>query len=128
MLRAIVLGICVIFSMRAEAIEYAAGVRYEAGQRVEISGLGLSFQIPQAWLGGLADGAFIVASETESGMMFLVPMRAQSMQEVQAGLSEPLVVDETTTFVPSGQPLVQGDRIRMSYRAIVNGLFQMLYW
>ena len=122
MLRTLVIGIALCLGWNAEAIEYAAGQRYDAGQKVDISGIGTSFQIPQVWVGGVMEGAFVLGSETEPGALFLVPNMSQSIEQVRGWFREPMQIDESTVFVPASEAIIENGRLQIVYKVMVNGM------
>ena len=121
MLRALVVLVALTLGWEAHAVEYGPGRRYDAGQRVEVSGIGLSFQIPAVWLGALVDGAFVLGSETEAGALLLLPNMSRSRSEIRAWFRDPMPLDDTTVLVPVGEPVVSGDRFQLAYRVVMNG-------
>jgi len=60
--------------------------------KIEYKSLGLSFTIPNGWVGQEGDGAFIMGSNTLAGFMMVTTNQAQSIdqlkQEAMAGIQE----------------------------------------
>jgi len=75
---------------------------------VEFPEAGLSFTIPEGWLGGVPAGsaAFVMGSETQPGVIIALTHQGSTTDEVLAELDQPVALDEGVTMQVQGQPQV----------------------
>ena len=110
-----------LLSSPASAEEIRVGQVYQGGQTIDISGLGVSFTIPNNWLGQLdADGVILLGSNTEGGMLLVFGSKTTT-QEVIAEFNTSIPMDETMALVPKGSPTLKDERITIDYTVNVNG-------
>ena len=110
-----------LLSSPANAEEIKVGQVYQGGQTLDISGLGVSFTIPNNWLGQLdADGVILLGSNTEGGMLLVFGSKTTA-QEVIAEFNTSIPMDETMALVPKGSPTLKDERITIDYTVNVNG-------
>ena len=111
----------ILLSSPANAEEIKVGQVYQGGQTLDISGLGVSFTIPNNWLGQLdADGVILLGSNTEGGMLLVFGSKTTA-QEVSAEFNTAIPIDETMALVPKGSPTLKDERISIDYTVNVNG-------
>ena len=118
----IMLGLLsILLSSPANAEEIKVGQVYQGGQNLDISGLGVSFTIPNNWLGGLDnDGTILLGSNTEGGMLLVFATKTTA-QEVIAEFNTAIPMDETMALVPKGTPTLKDERLTIDYTVNVNG-------
>ena len=110
-----------LLSSPANAEEIRVGQVYQGGQTLDISGLGVSFTIPNNWLGQLdADGVILLGSNTEGGMLLVFGSKTTA-QEVIAEFNTSIPMDETMALVPKGSPTLKDERLSIDYTVNVNG-------
>ena len=110
-----------LLSSPASAEEIRVGQVYQGGQTIDISGLGVSFTIPNNWLGQLdADGVILLGSNTEGGMLLVFGSKTTA-QEVIAEFNTSIPMDETMALVPKGSPTLKDERLSIDYTVNVNG-------
>ncbi len=112
----------ILSSSPANAEEVKVGQVYQGGQTLDISGLGVSFTIPNNWLGQLdADGGILLGSNTEGGMLMVFAAKT-SANEVIAEFNKPIPIDESMALVPKGSPALKDERLVIDYGVSVNGV------
>ena len=113
----------ILFSSPVTAEEIKAGQVYQGGQTLDISGLGVSFTIPNNWLGGLMDdgtGSILLGSNTEGGMLLVFGSKTTA-KEVMAEFNTSIPMDESMALVPKGAPVLKDERLTIDYTMNVNG-------
>ena len=113
----------ILFSSPVTAEEIKAGQVYQGGQTLDISGLGVSFIIPNNWLGGLMDdgtGSILLGSNTEGGMLLVFGSKTTA-KEVMAEFNTSIPMDESMALVPKGAPVLKDERLTIDYTMNVNG-------
>lgn len=111
----------VLLSSPASAEEIQVGKVYQGGQILDISGLGVSFTIPNNWLGQLDnEGTILLGSNTEGGMLLVFGSKTTA-QEVMAEFNTAIPMDETMALVPKGSPSLKDERLTIDYTVNVNG-------
>ena len=85
--------------------------------------LGVSFVIPEEWIGTLPQGAevFVMASNTRPGLILVSGDEIESVQEAIDLLNEPLDIDGTNVLKPVGPPVVEDGELTQTYRVVVDG-------
>jgi hypothetical protein len=80
-----------IVALPAGAVEIQVGQEYPAGTRVESLADGVSFVVPEEWLGGLPPdaAAFMLGSHTRHGVGMVIMRPATSWQEIEQFLDQP---------------------------------------
>ncbi len=105
-------------SRPAGGVTLEAGRQYGAGTRVESTGDGVSFVVPDEWLGGLPPGsaAFMFASNTRAGLGLAIMRQATSWQEIEAFLNQPQDLGEGVVLYPgsAGQRTERGYEIGLA--------------
>jgi hypothetical protein len=101
----------------ADFTEVQAGVQYDPGTRVGMTALGLSFELPDGWIGGLPPGgeAFVLGSNTQPGMVLITGDTGMTVDTARQFFSQPLPLDATTVAQPSGTPAVSGTTVTQHY-------------
>lgn len=99
---------------KSQMTDIQTGQQYNGGTRVNSPDLGLSFVVPDEWLGGLPQGAeaFVMGSNTRAGIIVVLSQRSSSIDEVVDALSQPLPLDQGVILQPVGQPEVDGPWVR----------------
>lgn len=111
----------ILLSSLASAEEIQVGKVYQGGQTLDISGLGVSFTLPNNWLGGLdSDGTILLGSNTEGGMLLVFGSKTTA-QEVIAEFNTAIPMDESMALVPKGTPTLKDERLTIEYTMNVNG-------
>lgn len=99
----------------AGGVPLEAGRQYGAGTRVESSADGVSFVVPDEWLGGLPPGsaAFMFGSNTRAGLGLAIMRQATSWPEIEAFLNQPQDLGDGVVLYPSsaGQRTERGYEI-----------------
>jgi hypothetical protein len=92
-------------------VDVQPGQEYQSGTRVNFPALGISFDIPQQWIGGLPQGssAFLMGSNSQPGLVVVLSHQAKSNDELVSYLNQPLPLDENMVLRVSGQPQVDGE-------------------
>lgn len=103
--------------------EIQPGQVYQAGTRVGAASLGVSFVIPDEWMGTIPQGTevFVMQSNTQPGMILVMGDEIGSMREAIGLLSEPLDIDGTNLLQPVGAPVVEDGELTQTYRVVVGG-------
>ena len=107
------------------ASELIGGQVYNSGDTIEISGIGVSFQIPAKWLGGLVDGGegtILLGSNTEGGMLTVLTTRTSSPKQLLAEFNQPMPLEDGVVLVPTTQPKMNGERLTIEYSVTMNGV------
>ena len=111
----------ILLSSPVTAEEIQVGQVYQGEQTLDISGLGVSFTIPNNWLGGLDnDGTILLGSNTEGGMLLVFGSKTTA-QEVMAEFNTAIPMDETMALVPKGTPTLKDEHLTIDYMMNVNG-------
>lgn len=97
------LPVCMLLSLPAGAADLQVGQQYTAGTRVESVGDGVSFVVPEEWLGGLPPdaAAFMLGSNTRHGMGMVIMRPATDWQEIEQFLSQPQDLGEGVILAPA---------------------------
>ena len=102
----------------APSIALQTGQQYGAGTRVESSADGVSFVIPEEWLGGLPPeaAAFVLGSNTRPGLGMIIMRPATSWQEIELFLGQPQDLGGGVVLSPSspGQRTGRGYEIGLA--------------
>ena len=107
---------------QAPSIALQTGKQYAGGTRVESSADGVSFVIPEEWLGGLPPdaAAFILGSNTRQGLGMIIMRPATSWQEIELFLGQPQDLGEGVVLSPSSP----GERTGLGYEiSLSNSLY-----
>jgi hypothetical protein len=104
------------FSPLVWAVELTPGQEYQGPQTLTVGALGISFELPEGWVGGAPQGQefFVMAKPGLDGFVLLSASEA-SEAEIITAMSAPLTLDEGVTLVPAGKPTKSGKRITSSY-------------
>ena len=102
-----------------EFVELVPGQSYSGGTQVGSSTLGVSFEIPQDWLGGIPQGAeaLMLGSNTRPGLVLAIGQQSTDVSEVVATMSQPVPLDNSIVLMPQGQPQVSGRWVNCWYFA-----------
>ncbi|HLT91833.1 MAG TPA: hypothetical protein VKZ85_12910 [Woeseiaceae bacterium] len=99
----------------AAGVPLETGRQYAAGTRVESTADGVSFVVPDEWLGGLPPGAaaFMFGSNTRAGLGLAIMRGATSWQEIELFLNQPQDLGDGVVLYPSssGQRTARGYEI-----------------
>lgn len=102
----------------AGAVELQAGEQYASGTRVRSSADGLSFVIPEEWLGGLPpdSAAVVLGSNTRPGLGMIIMRSATSWQEIESFLMQPQDLGNGVVLSPTarGQQTARGYEITLA--------------
>ena len=100
-----------------EGVILEAGQIYTGGTVVRVSELGIAFQIPKDWSGGMPQGvdALILSSETHAGMLTALGQQSSNVDEIVNAMSQPVPLDNTTVLMPVSQPEVSGQWVNVRY-------------
>lgn len=87
-----------------DAVPLEAGREYAPGTRVASVSDGVSFVVPEEWLGGLPAGsaAFMFGSHTRAGLGLVIMRPATSWQEIELFLNQPQDLGDGVILAPSG--------------------------
>lgn len=100
------------------AVELKAGQQYESGARIESTADGVSFVIPEEWLGGLPPGAvgIILGSHTRAGIGTIIMRASANWEQIEQFLNQPQEVGEGVVLTPtsSGQRTERGYEIGLA--------------
>lgn len=90
-------------------VEAVSGQAYPGGTRVDFPDMGLSFVVPEEWLGSIPEEstAFVMGSETQPGIMLALTHQAATAEELVENLAEPMPLDEGVTLHAQGEPEVE---------------------
>lgn len=104
------------FSPLVWAVELTPGQEYQGPQTLTVGALGISFALPEGWVGGAPQGQefFVMAKPGLDGFILLSASEA-SEAELMTAMAAPLTLDEGVTLVPSGKPAKTKERITSSY-------------
>ena len=100
------------------AVELQPGEQYASGTRVRSSADGLSFVIPEEWLGGLPpdSAAVVLGSNTRPGLGMIIMRSATSWDEIESFLTQPQDLGEGVVLSPAstGQRTARGFEISLA--------------
>lgn len=108
---------------QSQVTEIEPGVRYAGGTRVGAADLGVSFVIPEGWVGVLPPNAelFLLGSDSDPGLIVVVADRVESLDAAVATLDQPLPIDTGLVLQPRGDAKIDGRRLSQDYSTIVGG-------
>lgn len=100
-----------------QTVELVAGQSYNGGTTIKISGLGLSFVVPDGWSGGMAQGAEVIflSSDTRTGFVMVLAHPATNATDLITILGQPTALSQDVVLAPVGTPVVMGDWVRAIY-------------
>jgi hypothetical protein len=89
-------------------VEAVSGQAYPGGTRVDFPDMGLSFVVPEGWLGSIPEesDAFVMGSESQPGIILALTHGAATAQELVENLADPMPLDEGVTLHVQGEPQV----------------------
>lgn len=111
-----------IFGLPAGAAELAVGQQYSAGTRVVSAADGVSFVIPEEWLGGLPPdaAAFMLGSHTRPGLGMVLMRATATWEEIEQFLAQPQDFGEGVVLSPA----TPGTRTERGYEiALANPVY-----
>jgi hypothetical protein len=90
-------------------VEAVSGEAYPGGTRVDFPDMGLSFVVPEGWLGSIPEEstAFVMGSETQPGIIVALTHETTTADELVENLAEPMPLEEDVTLHAQGQPEVE---------------------
>lgn len=93
---------------------------YAAGTRVETSSVGVSFVIPEGWVGKFGQDAdnqvLILGSNTIEGMGLAILQSGRSAAQIVAGLADAQDFGAGVVLQPTARPEIEGRRITARYQ------------
>jgi hypothetical protein len=100
-------------------VDVQPGQEYQAGTRVNFPTLGISFDVPQHWIGGIPQGSsfFVMGSNTQPGLVVVMSHQATSNSQLVSLLGQPLPLDDNVVLRVEGQPRVEGSWIKAGVSA-----------
>lgn len=105
-------------SLQAGATELQPGQQYESGARIESATDGVSFVVPEEWIGGLPPGgaAFILGSHTRPGIGSIIMRASASWDQFEQFLNQPQDLGDGVVLTPtsSGQRTARGYEIGLA--------------
>lgn len=101
------------------SLDVEPGQYYRGGIRVQLPSEGLSFVIPQEWVGIMPPGSrsFFLSSHKKSGIGIVAAVHNATPEELLDHLNEPQVIEEGFVLHPVGSATLSGDRITASYHS-----------
>lgn len=104
----------------AAAEELRPNQTYAGGTRVDSSTVGVSFVIPQGWVGLVEQDAkhqvVVLGSNTIEGVGIVIVQTGPTAAQVEAGLNEPQDLGEGVVLRPTGPPVTRGSRMAVRYQ------------
>ena len=93
------------------------GQQYNAGTRVQSPGDGVSFVIPQDWLGGLRpnQAAFMLGSNTKPGIGLVIMRASASMADMDGLLNTAQNLGDGVVLYPAGAPQKTATDYRLNF-------------
>jgi hypothetical protein len=104
------------------AVELQIGQQYASGTRVRSSADGLSFVIPEEWLGGLPPdaAAVVLGSNTRPGLGMIIMRSTTSWEEIESFLAQPQDLGDGVVLRPASQ----GKRTARGYEiSLANAIY-----
>lgn len=99
--------------------ELRAGQQYQGGTKVQASGLGISFALPQGWLGAYKQegeqAVLVLGSNTIEGVGLVILMKNQTPAQVVQGLNDAQDLGDGVVLELDGAPKAQGSKITARY-------------
>lgn len=99
--------------------ELKAGQQYQGGSRVQASGLGISFILPQGWLGAYKQegeqAVVVLGSNTVEGLGLVIFMKNQTPAQVMQSLNDTQDLGDGVVLELAGAPHTQGSRVTARY-------------
>jgi hypothetical protein len=118
-MRALVPALLLLTVVPAGAVELQPGEQYPSGTRIDSVADGVSFEIPDEWLGGLPPDAmaFVMGSNTRKGMGMAIMSPAASWQEIERFLNQPQDLGDGIVLSPvaAGQRTARGYEISLGH-------------
>jgi hypothetical protein len=84
--------------------------------------MGLSFVVPEGWLGSIPEDsdAFVMGSETQPGVIIALTHGAETADELVENLADPMPLDEGVTLHAQGRPVVEPPWVKVAI-LVTNG-------
>lgn len=101
----------------ARAVEAQAGEEYGAGTRVRVGAAGVSFVVPQGWLGGMPPDSqvLILGSPSTPGFGMVFFLSDVSAEDIEAHMSAVQPIAHDLIFEPAGPVRKTGGRLEAAY-------------
>lgn len=108
----------VLLLFSAPAYGVTPGKMYKSGERV--SHLGISFQIPKGWGGGLPQGGefMILGSDTKPGAVLVIVEPKVTMDQLVVALSSQLPLGDGVVLTPTQQATRKGKVVTSAYQMV----------
>lgn len=96
-----------------QMVDVQIGQPYSPGTRVNFPDLGVSFAIPNEWVGQIPPEAeaFVLGSNTRAGLIIAVSHQATQTDELVANLQQPIPLDQGVVLNLQEQPEVNGSQV-----------------
>jgi hypothetical protein len=118
-MRMVVPALLLLMSVPAGGVELQAGQQYPGGTRIESPADGISFVIPEEWLGGLPPDAvaFVLGSNTRQGIGMVIMSSSASWPEIELFLNQPQDLGDGIVLSPvaTGQRTARGYEISLGH-------------
>lgn len=108
--------LALFFSPLVWAAELIPGQEYSGPQTLTVSSVGVTFELPEGWVGGIPDGQdfFIMAKQGLDGFVLLSVSDA-SEPEILTMMGGNIPLEDGVTLVPLDKPKKAGKRITNTY-------------
>lgn len=102
-----------------DEVELAVGEVHNAGTRVNAKVSGVSFVVPEGWVGGVPGPgrAYYLGSESYAGLGIATLLCRASAEDLGSYLAGPIQLDNDLVLEPVGMPTVSGGRVRAFFEA-----------
>lgn len=115
-MKAFVFVLFSLISFNAWATEPVPGQEYTGPQKFELAQLGLSFDLPKGWSGGIPPGQeiFVMAAPGVEGFIFL-SVNQSSQAEITQTMAGQIPLDEGMVLIPSATPKTKKNKVTNTY-------------
>lgn len=114
--KSLVFVLIMLVSFGAWATEPVPGQEYTGPQKFELAQLGLSFDLPKGWTGGIPPGQeiFVMAAPEVEGFIFL-SVNQSSQAEITQTMAGQIPLDEGMVLIPSATPKTKKNKVTNTY-------------
>ena len=109
-----------LVSVESMAVELEPNRQYAGPQELTVATLGVSFTLPQGWIGAMQDSYFIIGSNTEPGVIILGADRMTGSEAVSF-LSSQQDLGGGYILAPTGAPRQDGNAVSVDC-VVTNGM------
>jgi len=104
-------------SRATKATDVTPGEQYESGARLRMAVHGVSWQLPDGWIGGvpLEGAAFLMGSNDQPGIGLVIPVATTDDDSLAALLHSEQDLGDGVVLEPIGEPTRSGEQLWQTY-------------